>query len=91
MNKLIKANNLEADIQVIATIYDSIYFNVRNNPETIKWLNDNLIPIMIADFLTTQPVKNKAALDIGKSFADMIEIPNNASIEQIEETLAKLH
>ena len=90
MNKLIKANNLQDDIQVIATIYDSIYFNVRDNTQTIKWLNDNLIPIMIADFLTTQPVKNKAALDIGHSFADMIEIPNNASIEQIEEALQTL-
>lgn len=84
MNRLIKANNLQKDIQVIATIYDSIYFNVRNNTQTIKWLNDNLIPIMVKDFLTEQPVKNKANVDIGKSFAQQIELPNNASEKHIQ-------
>lgn len=79
MNRLIKANNLQNDIQVIATIYDSIYFNVREDVQTIKWLNDHLIPIMVADFLEEQPVKNRAALDLGKSFAQQIEIPNDAS------------
>lgn len=90
MNRLIRECGKVADIQVIATIYDSIYFNVRNNPETIKWLNDNLIPIMVQPFLEDQPVPNKANLDIGDSFAHMVELPNNASIEEIEEALIKL-
>ena len=82
--------NLSNDIFITATIYDALYFEVREDSTIIKWLNDNLIAIMTKPMFTDMKVPNKANLDIGPSWAEQIEVPNNASIEQIEEALTKL-
>jgi len=86
----IEKANLQNDIRIISTIYDSIYFEVREDSKLIKWLNNTLIPIMTTDFLTHQLVKNESNIDIGYSFAQQIELPNNATIKQINETLQKI-
>ena len=83
MDERIKEAGLEADIQCISTIYDSIYYNVRNDPKIIKWLNDNLIEVMTEPFIQNQVVPNVANLDIGYSFAEQIELPNNATTKHI--------
>ena len=84
MHRLIDKANLQNDIIVTSTIYDSIYFEVRNDPTIIKWLNDNLIPIMLTDFMENQTIKNEANLEIGTSWADLYELPNNATLEDID-------
>jgi len=86
MNTLIKTNNLTDDVEIISTIYDSIYFNITDHPEIIKWTNDNVIPKMTKDFLTDQKIKNGAESDKGYDWADMKTIANNASIEEIDAT-----
>ena len=70
-------------IQLINLIHDALYFEVDDNPETIQWLNNTLIPIMTANFLIDQKVKLQAALDIGYNLYDVKELPKNASIEDI--------
>ena len=89
--ELAKQSNMHNKAKVFNMVYDAIYVEADNNPETIKWVNDNLIPLMVQQYLEQEDIPNAAECDIGFNLAEMQTIPNNASIEQIEETLAKLH
>ena len=80
----------EKDIVVTTSIYDSVYFVVKNDAETIKWLNETICPIMEKDFLVDQIVKNEANLEVGISWSDLTELKHNASIEEIDDVLSKL-
>lgn len=77
-------------IQVTATIYDSIYGICLTDASLIKWLNDNIVEIMIKDFAVNQAVHNEAALEIGDSWANLIELSNDVSIHQIQSVLDSL-
>jgi hypothetical protein len=89
-NYQIKQNNLQEDIKVISTIYDSIYFLVKKDAETIKWLNDTVIKNMCTPYLIDEVVHNEAEGEIGYNFADLRKIENNASVEDIKEILTKI-
>ena len=94
INKLhneIDKESKEKDVVVTATIYDSIYGVIKNDAESIKWLNETICPIMEKDFLVDQIVKNEANLEIGKSWAELIELEHNASIQDIEKTIKELN
>ena len=73
-----------------ATIYDAIYGIVKADAESIKWLNDTICPIMEKDFLEEQIVRNEANLEIGPNWADMTELPHNATLEEIQGALDEL-
>ena len=88
--KRIKEAGYEKDIFVYSTIHDSITCYIRDDATIIKWYNDNLIDCMVGDFLLNQEVKLESNLDIGISYDKCIELPNQASIEDIEETIKKL-
>lgn len=90
MNSLIKANKLTGDIEIISTIYDSIYFCITEDSKLVKWVNDNVVPIMTKDFITDQRVANSAESDLGYDWANMITISNESTVEEIEEVLTKL-
>ena len=92
INQRIDENNLQNDIQVTSTIYDSIYMIVKKDSNVIKWLNDTLIPIMTTDFMENQRIKNICNLNIGTSWADVEkhELPTDADIEHIENVLSNL-
>lgn len=90
MHQLIDENNLQNDVKVISTIYDSIYLEVTEDPAIIKWVNDNLIAIMLVDFMENQTIHNEAESDIGYNWAEMVRIANNASIEDIKKALSSL-
>lgn len=87
IHKDIDDANLQADIQCTSTIYDSIYFIVRDDPATIKWLNDRIVEYMLVDFMEDQTVKNEATGEIGKDWANLHQIPNGATEAEIEEIL----
>lgn len=89
-NYQIKQNNLEEDIKIISTIYDSIYFLVKKDAETIKWLNDNVIKNMCTPYLIDEVVHNEAEGEIGLNFADLNKVKNNASIKDIKKILNNL-
>jgi hypothetical protein len=90
MHELIDANNLQDDILVTSTIYDSIYFIVRKDPYIVKWLNDTLIPVMNTDFMVNQRIKNDCALDIGPDWNTLTELSHDASIEYIQGVLDEM-
>ena len=84
-----KEAGLQNDIEIVSSIYDSIYFHVTEDVDVIKWLNDNLIPIMTKDFLKNTIVHNEAELECGYNWSDTVSIPNNASEEVIYEAMTK--
>ena len=82
--------NKQNEIKIFNIVYDAIYVEADLRPDTIKWVNDNLIPLMTQQYLEQEDIPNAAECDLGLNLADTITIPNNASIEQIEEVLDKL-
>ena len=89
MDKVHQLNRQE-EIKIFNIVYDAIYIEADLRPDTIKWVNDNLIPLMTQQYLEQEDIPNAAECDLGLNLADTITIPNNASIEQIEEVLDKL-
>ena len=87
INYRLARDGMEDKIQVCSTIYDSIYFYVENDAETIKWLNDNAVETLCVDYLEDQVVKNEAEGELGKNWCDLHKILNNASIEDIEKVM----
>lgn len=87
LNYRIKEAGLKARMDVQATIYDSIYVDVDDDPKVLKWLNDNLIEIMNVEYLEGEQIHNEAEGEIGKNWAELHTIPNKASIEEIEKIL----
>ena len=90
MHQLIDLAGYQDDILVTSSIYDSIYFSVRNDPKIVKWLNDTLIPVMVTPFVENQKVPNLVDLEIGTSWADLHLLPNGASIQQINKVIKAL-
>lgn len=90
LHRRIDKAGLSEDIKVTSTIYDSIYFEITEDEEIVKWLNDSIVEIMVKDFMEGQIVHNEANLEIGYSWANLIEIPNNASIDTIKNILKQI-
>lgn len=89
MHHLIDENGYTDKIQIVSSIYDSIYIHLKAEPEIIKWVNDTIIPIVTTDFLTDTIVHNEAEGEIGFNWYDTAKISNNASIEEIEQAIEK--
>ena len=87
VNLLIEQAGLSDSIRCISSIYDSVYYEVKEDTTTLKWLNDTLIPVMEQDFIPNQIVKNIVALDIGYDWANLKTISNMATENEIQETL----
>ena len=90
LNYRVEQENLQDYVQVQSTIYDSIYTQTYRDPEIIKWVNENLIEVLTVQYLQKEEIHNEAKGEIGLNWADLYKIPNNASIQQIEEVLALL-
>jgi len=90
LHRRIDAAGLSSDILCVSTIYDSIYWQVTADFTIIKWLNDNLIEVMLTPYLDPQIVVNEAACDIGLDWATMVTLPHNASIDEINAALSSL-
>ena len=89
MNHLIDERGLQDDIQIVSTIYDSIYVHIKRDPNLIKWVNDTMIPILTTDFLTDIIVHNEAEGEVGMNWYDTVPISNGADIEEITKAIEK--
>jgi hypothetical protein len=89
-NHRLREVGLENEVQVISTIYDSIYSQVIRDPEILAWVNDTLVEILTVPYLENQVIPNEASGDIGLNWADLHKIQNNASVEEIAEILKEL-
>lgn len=90
IHTLIDEQEYADDIFVTSTIYDSIYFCVKRNASTIKWLNDTIVPIMCKDYMVDQIVPNNAIGEIGPDWADLHQLSQNATIEEIQNLLKEI-
>jgi len=87
INLRIEENGYEDDVRVVSTIYDAIYFNIRKDVKIIKWLNDNIIDIMSKPFIENQRISLGCAGEYGDNWAELVELPNGATEEEIKELL----
>jgi hypothetical protein len=86
----LKDNNLLDRVKIINTIYDSIYLEIDEDLELIKYINELIIPIFTTQIFENEIIPNNAETDIGYDYYNMITISNNASIEEIQSTINKL-
>lgn len=89
LNTLLEDNNLTDDVEVIATIYDSIYIHMKDDLDLIKWVNDTIIPLLTTDPFEDTVVHNEAEGAIGYNWYDIVSISNNADIDEITSTRNK--
>ena len=87
MHYLIDEEKLQDDVEIVSTIYDSIYLHITAQPEIIKWVNDTIIPIMVTPYLEDIIVPNEAEGEVGFNWYDTVKISNGASIEEITKAL----
>lgn len=90
LHQLINENGMQSRVKVISSIYDSIYLDVDKDPEVIKWVNDTIIPLLTTDFIPNQRIPNSAEAEIGLNWADLVAIPNNATLDDITTILSTL-
>lgn len=90
LNAYIKENRLEKDIQIISSIYDSIYILIKKDSSLIKQVNDFVIPKLTKDFLENQIVHNEAQGEIGYDWYNSIPISINADEFEINRVLNQL-
>ncbi len=90
MHKRIDSSKQKDNVQIICTIYDSVYFLVKDEVTTIKWVNDKVVPIMVQDWVEEQTIKNTAVSEIGYNWADMEQISNGAEIPEIKVVLESI-
>ena len=89
-NRLIEESNMVYDIYPINTIHDAAYFLVKEDPETIRFLNNTLIKEMqwnAHPSISSKDVPMEATLEIGKSWDKQTSLPNNANIIEIQEII----
>ena len=90
INTRIEKAGYKGKISIYSTVHDSIMAHVVEDLEVVQWYNNNLIECMTEDFLVNQEVKLISNCDIGYSYDSLVEIPNNCSIERIEQVLKQL-
>ena len=86
----IMEDSMQDRVMINNCIHDAIYGELDDDLETIKWVNDNLITVMTKPFVHNQSVQLKSECDIGYNLYDVLTLPNNCSIEHIEQTLTEL-
>jgi DNA polymerase-1 len=89
----LKKSKYRIGIKVINCVHDATYFLVREDPETIEWLNINLVECMAWRddvVLRDAPIPLTAELDIGRDWAHVITLPNNVSTEHIKDAISQL-
>ena len=86
-NSLIQQENLSKEVEVVSSIYDSIYIHIIEDSEIIKWVNDTIIPLMTVDFLKEIVVHNEATGELGYNWYDTIPLNNNAAIDEVNKCI----
>jgi len=79
------------DIKLTNTIHDAIYGLVKNTPEAIKFVNDNLIDCMAwqDDPALKSNIKLEAEVDFGPSWDKQYTMKNDISIDEVKQFLSE--
>jgi len=92
MNKFqqqIEDADMHFRVQMINTIHDAVYLYVEDDADTIKWVNDTLMPTMCTEFVDGQDIPLEAELDIGYSWLQQVTIANGVDTDNIASVLAE--
>ena len=89
-DKVLKPSKFNSSIDLVNIVHDCLYYEVDDDLEVIKFINDRLPSIMCAQFVHNQEMPIRAEIDIGPSLAHMVTLPNHADIATIESKLATL-
>lgn len=87
-NRRIEEAGMHLRVLPINMIHDAGYFLVRDDAESIKFLNDTLIEEMQWNdhpSIKSDQVPMLASLEIGKTWATLQILKNNATLEEINE------
>lgn len=90
LNYQVASHNRVEDVMPHGTIYDSIYVYVKEDAETVKWLNDTLVPIMNTEYIEGITVPNKCVGELSNCWTDMVKINNGASIEEVQKIIDEI-
>lgn len=85
----IEANGLTNDIKIINSIYDSIYFYVREDKDLLKLVNEKVVELMTIPAFEDELLHNRTQLELGYRWDTLVKIKNNASVLEITLALNK--
>ena len=73
-------------VRLINTIHDACYLLVKQEPEVMKWVNDNLVECMEwqEGLVASDEVKIGAEVDFGVDWAHQYTLKNKASLDDIK-------
>ena len=80
----IEKAGLEKDVILFNSIHDALYMYIKKDVNIIHWVNINLIECMLWEYNTNWTVKMGAELEVGNNLAEVVELPNKASVNEIE-------
>ena len=90
-DRVYKQSQYVDDIKLINIVHDCLYYEVTDDINVIKYINDTLPPIMCRPFVHDQALTLKAEIDIGPNLAETVTLPNNASLDVIKQQLSTLN
>jgi len=88
----IESHGMTGKVKLINTIHDAVYMLIKDDVDTVAWVNKHLIECMEwqEDEKLKSNVKIGAELDIGKDWAHCVTLPNWCSDDYIKEVLSEL-
>ena len=89
-DRVYKQSQYVDDIKLINIVHDCLYYEVTDDINVIKYINDTLPPIMCRPFVHDQALTLKAEIDIGPNLAETVTLPNNADLSTIIDKLSTL-
>ena len=89
-DRVYKQSQYVDDIKLINIVHDCLYYEVTDDINVIKYINDTLPPIMCRPFVHDQALTLKAEIDIGPNLAETVTLPNNADLATIIDKLSTL-
>ena len=87
MQEWIEEEELQDDVKTVLTVHDSVMYYVKDDSKLVSKVNNKLIEVMGAPYEDGQTISLDAEFDIGRNYKDFVTLPNEASLDTIEEAL----
>jgi len=87
MHNRIEEEGMQDKVLITNTIYDAIYMEVQDDPQTIIWANKTLVDCMNVDFIENQIVPNDAECELSINLSHPLVISKTATDEEVLKTL----
>ena len=88
--KRVEEAGLEEEVVLFNSIHDAAYLYIKKDVDIVHWVNENIVECFLWDYDTDWIVKMGAELEIGDNLAEVVELPNKASVSEIEKIVESL-